>query len=191
MDLRTNNILWETNVGKGVCGLEFDRKDIEMNKLVATCLGAKFSVFDMRTQHPKQGFANLTQTARKTNKIKNIWCFLIKFFFFFFSNNKQGHDSTIWTAKHLPHNRDVWVTTGGDGSVSLWKYSYPKERRRKDAQTEDYVGVVGEVKQLCIESVSTQPIVSWDWHKEKEGLGVLTALDQTVKIVVVPKTKQL
>jgi hypothetical protein len=32
-DLRTNLVRWETNVRNGVCGIEFDRKDIEMNKL--------------------------------------------------------------------------------------------------------------------------------------------------------------
>lgn len=30
---RTNTMRWETNVGNGVVGLEFDRKDIEMNKV--------------------------------------------------------------------------------------------------------------------------------------------------------------
>jgi hypothetical protein len=30
---------WETNVGNGVIGLDFDRKDIEMNKLVVTVRG--------------------------------------------------------------------------------------------------------------------------------------------------------
>lgn len=44
-----------------VVGLEFDRKDIDMNKLVATTLESKFHVFDMRTQHPTQGFASLTE----------------------------------------------------------------------------------------------------------------------------------
>jgi len=44
-----------------VCGLEFDRKDIAMNKMVATTLEAKFYVFDVRTQHPKKGFAHLTE----------------------------------------------------------------------------------------------------------------------------------
>ena len=42
-----------------MCGLEFDRKDIEMNKLVATCLESKFHVFDMRTEHPKKGYASV------------------------------------------------------------------------------------------------------------------------------------
>jgi len=44
-----------------VCSLEFDRKDIEMNKLVATCLESKIHVFDVRTQHPKRGFASVTE----------------------------------------------------------------------------------------------------------------------------------
>ena len=44
-----------------VCCLEFDRKDIEMNKLVATCLESKVHVFDVRTQHPRKGFASVTE----------------------------------------------------------------------------------------------------------------------------------
>jgi WD40 repeat protein len=38
-DLRTNSIRWETNVGNGVVSLEFDRRDIEMNKMaVSICI---------------------------------------------------------------------------------------------------------------------------------------------------------
>ena len=32
-----------------------------MNKLVATTLESKFSVYDLRTQHPTKGFAALTE----------------------------------------------------------------------------------------------------------------------------------
>ena len=46
----TNTMRWETNVGNGVVGLEFDRKDIEMNKLVVSCLESKLHLYDMRTQ---------------------------------------------------------------------------------------------------------------------------------------------
>jgi len=49
-DLNKNELLWDTNLSNGVCGVEFDRKDIIMNKLVATTLEGKFHVFDMRTQ---------------------------------------------------------------------------------------------------------------------------------------------
>ena len=44
-----------------VCYLEFDRKDIPMNKMVVASLESKFSVFDLRTQHPTKGFASLTE----------------------------------------------------------------------------------------------------------------------------------
>jgi WD40 repeat protein len=51
-DLRANSIRFETNVSNGVTSVEFDRKDIEMNKMVVTTLESKFRLFDMRTQHP-------------------------------------------------------------------------------------------------------------------------------------------
>lgn len=42
-----------------MCGLEFDRKDIMMNKLVATTLESKIHVYDLRTNHPESGYASL------------------------------------------------------------------------------------------------------------------------------------
>lgn len=44
-----------------MCSVEFDRKDINMNKLVATSLEGKFHVFDLRTQHPTKGFASVSE----------------------------------------------------------------------------------------------------------------------------------
>lgn len=41
--------------------MEFDRKDIDMNKLVATTLESKFHVYDMRTQNATTGFASLSE----------------------------------------------------------------------------------------------------------------------------------
>lgn len=93
-DLRTNTLRWEANVKNGVCCVEFDRKNIEMNKLVVTCLESKFRVYDMRTYNPDSGYASLTETA---------------------------HKSTIWAGRHLPQNREVFMTTGGNGSLNLYK----------------------------------------------------------------------
>lgn len=47
-------VRWETNVKNGVCAVSFDRKDIEMNKIMVGCLEARFHVFDARTQHPSK-----------------------------------------------------------------------------------------------------------------------------------------
>jgi hypothetical protein len=41
--------------------VEFDRKDISMNKLGASTLEGKFQIWDMRTQHPREGFASVSE----------------------------------------------------------------------------------------------------------------------------------
>ena len=60
-DLRNMSLAWECNVKNGVCSLEFDRKDIPMNKLLVSTLEATFQVFDMRTKHPKEGYASVVE----------------------------------------------------------------------------------------------------------------------------------
>ena len=82
-DLRTGAVVWEENIRNGVTHLQFDRKDIEMNKLVVCGLESKFRVYDLRTKHPEEGFACLTEKA---------------------------HKSTIWLGQHLPQNRDIFMT---------------------------------------------------------------------------------
>jgi hypothetical protein len=47
------------------------------------------------------------------------------------SSVKACAGSTVWGVAHLPDNRDVSMVTCGDGSMSLWKYSYPDQRKIK------------------------------------------------------------
>lgn len=82
-------------MGNGVVCAEFDRKDIAANKLVVTTLESKFRVYDMQTQHPVEGYAYLEEKA---------------------------HKATVWLARHLPQNRDLWMTTGGNGGMNIYKY---------------------------------------------------------------------
>lgn len=49
----------DENLKNGVCGLEFDRKDIKINKLIATSLEGKIYAYDLRTNHPVDGFASM------------------------------------------------------------------------------------------------------------------------------------
>lgn len=74
-DLRANKLVFDTNIQNGVCGVEFDRKDIMMNKLIATTLEGKFNIFDLRTNHHEEGYANLSQ---------------------------KGNKGTIWGLRHCP-----------------------------------------------------------------------------------------
>ncbi|RXG58827.1 WD repeat-containing protein 92 [Armadillidium vulgare] len=162
-DLRKNSIKWETTLKNGICSLQFDRKDIEMNKLVATTLESNFTVFDMRTFHHENGYAFV---------------------------NKKSHKSTVWCVRHLPQNRDIFMTSGGNGSLNLWKYSYPPKRTKflDDGSVE---GVAGEVQELNEALFSSQPITSFDWCADKTGLCTFVGIDQTVKIGIITKLNTL
>lgn len=162
-DLRNMSLRWETNIKNGVCGLEFDRKDISMNKLVATSLEGKFHVFDMRTQHPTKGFASVTEKA---------------------------HKSTVWQVRHLPQNRELFLTTGGAGNLHLWKYEYPAHRSKKDSEGLE-MGVAGSVSLLQNVTVSTQPISSLDWSPDKRGLCICSSFDQMVRVLIVTKLQTI
>lgn len=153
-------VRWETNVGNGVCGVQFDRKDIEMNKVVATCLESQFHTFDARTQHKDKGFASVTE--------------------------KTALGATIWSNQHLPQNRDVSMVCAGDGTLYLYQYHYPDQRRVKDPD-QNWMGVAGSVELLNYKNFSTQPIGSYDWHPDKLGLFVCSSYDQYIRVGMVTK----
>lgn len=105
-DLRTGSLRWETNVKNGICGIEFDRKDIEMNKMVVTTLEGGLFVYDMRTQHPTKGFSMISEKDAGRSLGTN--------------GVISGGRSTVWCVRHVPQNRDLFVTCGGTGSLRLW-----------------------------------------------------------------------
>ncbi len=163
-DLRRMSLHWETQLPNGICGLAFDRKDIEMNKLLATCLEGRIHLWDLRTFHAKKGFSGMTHRVEK------------------------GH--TIWNGLFLPQNREVFATLGGSGTIGLYKYSYP-EKRTKTLDDESVVGVVGDVEKLQESSVSDQPISALDWSRDKAGLAVCAGFDQKLRIVITTKLNTL
>eukprot|EP00002_Diphylleia_rotans_P032015 TRINITY_DN6683_c0_g2_i2.p1 TRINITY_DN6683_c0_g2~~TRINITY_DN6683_c0_g2_i2.p1 ORF type:complete len:359 (+),score=65.62 TRINITY_DN6683_c0_g2_i2:73-1149(+) len=160
-DLRMNTVAWEENVQNGVCSVQFDRKDIQMNKLLVTTLEGRFSVFDLRTHHPQKGYASLVEKPTK---------------------------STIWCGRHLPQSRDIFMVTGGAGTLHLYKYKYPQQRKLQDSDGLSY-GVIGSVEKLNQISLSTQPISSFSWSTDKEGLCVYGAYDQTVRVGFVTRLR--
>lgn len=91
-----------------------------MNKLVVTTLESKFHLFDLKTYHPTSGYTGLAEMA---------------------------HKSTIWGVRHLPQNRDIFATLGGNGALNIYKYHYPSSRCIKDLDGID-IGVIGKVELL-------------------------------------------
>ena len=153
-DLRTNTVRWETSCSNGIACAEFDRKDIEMNKLVVTTLESTFHCYDMRTQHADDGFSHLTEEA---------------------------HRSTIWLGRHLPQNRDIFMTGGGNGGFNIYKYHYPLSRVGKHPKDGAPIGQMGDIELLNSRVISTQPMTSFDWSPDRAGLCCLSCLDQTLR----------
>ncbi|KAK4005161.1 dynein axonemal assembly factor 10 [Daphnia magna] len=158
-DLKTMKIQWETNVGNGICSVEFDRKDIEQNKLNVCTLDSRIFAFDLTTRHPTKGYAFARQKA---------------------------HKSTVWSGNHLPQNRDVFMTSGGNGSLCLWQYEYPSKRSAK-ASDGALEGISGNLKLVQEVGVAEQPITSFSWNADKLGLAASTSFDQTLRILAVTK----
>ncbi|XP_077522310.1 dynein axonemal assembly factor 10 [Amblyomma americanum] len=154
-DLRNLAVTWEICVKSGVCCLEFDQKSIYMNKLVASGTGSDIHVFDLRTKHPKNGFAQLTHS--------------------------EESKSTVWAARHLPQDRDIFATCAGSGTVNLWRYQYPEKRVRKASDGCDE-GVAGTLTHLCKTSLGKQPVSALDWNADMLGLFVTCTFDQTLHV---------
>lgn len=171
-DLRQLAVRWETTLKNGICCIEFDRKDIPMNKMGIATLEGGLQVYDMRTQHPTKGFS----FVEERNAGRSVGT----------NGVITGPKSTVWTVRHLPQNRDIFVTSGGTGSLRLWQYEYP-EKRRKDNGDDHEVGVAGTLNMLHASTVSTQPVHCFDWHPDKLGLAVCGAFDQTVRVLVTTK----
>lgn len=163
-DLRAGKARWEKNVGNGVCGLEFDRKSIRMNKLAVSCLESQLHFFDMRTQHPSKGFCSTTETA--------------------------PGDATVWNTRFLPQNREVSAVLGGPGSIFLYRYHYP-DQRKVTASDGKSMGVPGSLERLTERKVAEQPVADLDWSPDKLGLAACASFDQHVRILAVTKLERL
>jgi len=83
--------------------------------------------------------------------------------------------------RHLPQNRDLFVTCGGNGGLNIYKFHYPSRLTQKHPQDGLDIGVPGSVELLNSRVLSTQPITAFDWSPDRQGLAVMSALDQSVR----------
>lgn len=162
-DLKNMQLRWETNLTNGVCGLEFDRKDIQMNKLGVSTLEGGLYLFYMRNYIADKGYPR----HQVKNAVQPIGS----------GGVCSGSKATVWSVRHMPQNRDVFVTSSGQGGVQLWKYTHNGNKGQEHV-------FPGEVELINNTVVSTQPINSFDWSKNFQGLGVCSSLDQTVRVIL-------
>ncbi|KAJ9521928.1 hypothetical protein QJQ45_024806 [Haematococcus lacustris] len=81
--------------------------------------------------------------------------------------------------QHPQKNREVMMISSGDGTLHLYKYHYPDQRKIKDPEGRD-LGVAGSVELVASRAMSSQPVCSLDWSPDKEGLFCCAAFDQTL-----------
>lgn len=62
--------------------------------------------------------------------------------------------------------------------------SYPSQRVTTDSEGKE-VGVAGSLSLQQNVTLSTQPINSFDWSPDKQGLCACTSFDQTVRVLIV------
>jgi hypothetical protein len=136
-----------------------------MNKLVATGLESKIHLFDLRTFHETLGYTSMTQKVSKDN-------------------------TTGWVVKHLPQNRDVFMTSSGSGGLDLMKYVYPNNRKTKDDKGKE-VGVTGRIETIQNAVLADQPIGAFDWSPDKLGLCCFAGFDQQVRVGMVTRLGSL
>lgn len=92
-DLRALKVLFEDNLRKGACGLQFDNKTGPMNRLVASTIDDGLTIYDMSSQAPATIFKNEPKST-----------------------------STIWSVQHLPQDRTKFATVRGDGLLQIWNH---------------------------------------------------------------------
>ncbi len=83
------------------------------------------------------------------------------------------------------------MTGGGNGGFNLYRYEYPSKRYKLHPDDGHRIGVLGKVNLLNSRVISTQPIISFDWSPDKEGLCVLSCLDQTLRVYIVTRLGSL
>ncbi|EKU23365.1 wd domain-containing, partial [Nannochloropsis gaditana CCMP526] len=104
---------------------------------------------------------------------------------------KTHHNATVWSARHLPQNRDVFVTCGGEGGLALWQYHYATPSSSSSPSTTTPSSTSGPdpgaLSLLNARLLSPQPLVAFDWHREKTGLCAIASLDQCLRVHLVTR----
>jgi len=99
-------------------------------------------------------------------------------------HSESGHKSTIWSVSHLPQNPRIFMTSGGNGNLNLWRHG-GKEETSFDSDAGSR-----EVQLLTTSSISNEPIPRFSWHPNKTGLGLCASFDQIVRIIIVTRLSE-
>ncbi|KAF9586434.1 hypothetical protein BGW38_005043 [Lunasporangiospora selenospora] len=100
IDLRMCAVLFETNVGHGVCSVEFYYGGNSPKNLIASTLHGALHSFDVMTGKSSSQW----QADNLAEEIIQL---------------QSGDDSTLWQARHVPQQSSLVAVTDGGGNVFL------------------------------------------------------------------------
>ncbi|GIQ80841.1 hypothetical protein KIPB_001707 [Kipferlia bialata] len=159
-DLRAMKVSWSHHFDNGIASLDFDKQEGEPNKLVLGTLEGRMISLDLQTLNPTTGYPFVS------TKISN-----------------EGKGSSVWAIKHAPNHPNLWLSSWA-GRLGVFEYKYPEQRSRTDPQMGKQ-GVAGTVNMVSDSILSSQPVNSISWNREKEGLVAWSCFDQTVCVGMV------
>lgn len=153
-DLRMDRLIYGENFKSGICSIEFDKKNIPLNKMAATTLDSKIYLFDLKNLE-KNNYLRCNKLIGEVN------------------------NTTIWGIKFLPQNRNIFISMDGNGSLNIYKYNnndfFFNELDTNQIENQS-------LTLLSHNLICSQPIIGFDLHIAKFGLFCLVAFDRTVKI---------
>ncbi|KAF9972995.1 hypothetical protein BGZ73_003794 [Actinomortierella ambigua] len=103
-DLRAAKPIFETNVTRGICSLEFDKRVGTASQLVATDLEGSLHSFDW-----------------VNNQVQSMESMEVQ----------TGDDSTLWQVRHLPQSPAHFAVTDGGGHVYLYSHGNSRSAVKK------------------------------------------------------------
>lgn len=73
--------------------------------------------------------------------------------------------------------------------IYLFSSNYP-EKCSKPEKDGSEVGVPGTLTMIKAATLSTQPVNSFDWNADMQGLAVCSAFDQTIRVLITTRLNQ-
>ncbi|ELR13321.1 monad, putative [Acanthamoeba castellanii str. Neff] len=145
---------WQHHLARssGICSL-----DCHDGKLVATTVDDHFTLFDLDLTAPARG-PELKREVKGRPTLRP----------------PEAMDATTWDARFSPHNRDYFMTAGGNGYLDLYKTGSAAG------------GHAWNLQSVATVAAGTQPILSFAWNQAKEGLFAFASLDSSLHVGFVP-----
>jgi len=175
-DLRSSNVLAEHKETEGFCSVSVTNKYSASPHLLATTVEDDCYLYNFSSLTSNKGKSSIPHLPPKL-----LWVVVS----LVVSERRatrhviNTQQTTVWDGAFSPHDQSLFVTSGGNGSLHLYKtYSPPHG-------VGDPLTLPPRASLLHSLAVTPQPITCFDWHPSKQGLCLFGSMDNSVSIAIV------